>query len=224
MLNPFDITIQNQADDEEIIKVWRHHPFTLIKPVLKVAAFLLVPLALFVITGPSMFTSPVLFVLFLLIIAMSGTFAAFQWVSWYGDVYVLTNYRIVDVEQDGFFHRNFSETMLNNIQDISHEVSGVPQTVFNYGNVLVQTAGSIANISLDDIGNPQEQSVYLLKHQQRYLEKNDDEMSAEKLLKLLAKHGNQLDKIAEMEKDEQRQANQEQQAKAQEAKPGKKKK
>lgn len=224
MLNPFDITIQNQAEDENIIKVWRHHPFTLIKPVLKIAAFLLIPLALFVITGPSMFSSPFLFVLFLLIVAMSGTFAAYQWVSWYGDVYVLTNYRIVDVEQTGFFHRNFSETTLNNIQDISHEVSGVPQTVFNYGDVLVQTAGSIANISLDDISNPQQQSVYLLKHQQEYLEQHDDEMSAEKLLKLLAKHGKHLDKIAEMEKDEQRQANEEQMAKARQAKQGRKKK
>lgn len=222
MINPFDITIQNQADDEKIIKVWRHHPFTLIKPVLKVAAFLLIPLALFAITGPSMFSSPFLFVLFLLIIAISGTFAAYQWVSWYGDVYVLTNYRVVDVEQEGFFHRNFSETTLNNIQDISHEVSGVPQTIFNYGDVVVQTAGALPNISLNDIGDPQQQSVYLLKHQQEYLESHDDEMSAEKLLKLLAKHGGELDKIAELEKDEKRRANQEQTERATQGK-GKKK-
>lgn len=222
MINPFDITIQNQADDEQIIKVWRHHPFTLLKPVLKVAAFLLIPLGLFAITGPSMFSSPFLFALFLLIIAISGTFAAYQWVSWYGDVYVLTNYRIVDVEQEGFFHRNFSETTLNNIQDISHEVSGVPQTLFNYGDVVVQTAGALPNISLNDISNPQQQSVYLLKHQQDYLENHDDEMSAEKLLKLLAKHGKDLDKIAEMEKNEQRQANAEQTARAKQSKHGKK--
>lgn len=210
MLNPFDITIQNQADDEKMIRIWRRHPVTLLGPAAKVLAFALIPLALILFTGPSMLGSPALFVLFMIILGIVVTYGAYQWVSWYGDVYILTNYRIIDVEQQGFFNRSFAETTLNNIQDISHDVSGVMATLWDYGTIVVQTAGASPDISLNQVGHPQRQSVYLLRNQQKYLKDHDDEMSAEKLISLLAKHGSKLDKIAQMEKDEQVRATEEQ--------------
>ncbi len=215
MINPFDVEIQNQADDEEIIRVWRRHPVTLLGPAFKTLAFAAIPIALLLITGLSMFGNPVLFVLFVVILGIVVTFGAYQWVSWYGDVYILTNYRIIDVEQQGFFRRSFAETTLNNIQDISHDVSGIAATLWDYGTIIVQTAGASQDISLNNVGHPQRQSVYLLKNQQQYLKDHDDQMSAEKLITLLAKHGDKLDKIAQMEQDEKTQATEEQIKKAQ---------
>lgn len=209
MINPFDITIQNQADDEKIIRIWRRHPVTLLSPAFKVLAFAVIPIALLLFTGPSMLGNPVLFVLFMIILGIVVTYGAYQWVSWYGDVYILTNYRIIDVEQRGFFNRSFAETTLNNIQDISHDVSGVMATLWDYGTIVVQTAGASPDISLNQVGHPQRQSVYLLKNQQKYLKDHDDEMSAEKLISLLAKHGSKLDEIAKLEKDEQVKATEE---------------
>ncbi len=146
----------------------------------------------------------------MVILGVVATFAAYQWVSWYGDVYVLTNYRIIDVEQQGFFSRSFAETTLNNIQDISHDVTGVMATLLDYGTIVVQTAGASPDISLNEIGHPQTQTTFLLKNQQKYLKDHDDDMSAEKLISLLAKHGDKLDKIAQMEKDEKVHATEEQ--------------
>ncbi|HEY8109207.1 MAG TPA: PH domain-containing protein [Patescibacteria group bacterium] len=197
MLNPFDITIQNQADDEEIVRVWRHHPVTLVPPALRVIAFALIPLALLFITGFALFGSALLFGLFVVILALVLTYAAYEWVSWWGDVYILTNYRIIDVEQRGFFHRSFSEATLGKIQDISHEVSGFLPTVFNFGNVLVQTAGSLPNIDLNDVKKPQDQALYLLRAQQAYLENEDKDISAGELIELLTKHRGRLDELAE---------------------------
>jgi uncharacterized membrane protein YdbT with pleckstrin-like domain len=222
MINPFDVTIQNQADDEEIIRVWRRHPVTLIGPLFKILAFAAIPIALILITGFSFLGSPILFALFMVILGVVVTFGAYQWVSWYGDVYVLTNYRIIDVEQQGFFSRSFAETTLNNIQDISHEVTGVAATLWDYGTIVVQTAGASPDISLNQIGHPQASTVYLLKNQQKYLKDHDDDMSAEQLLSLLAKHGDKLDKIAQMEKEEKVSANEEQMKKAATKKKSKK--
>ncbi len=222
MINPFDVEIQNQADDEAIIRVWRRHPVTLLGPALKVLAFAAIPIALVLITGPSMLGNPILFVLFVVILGIVVTYGAYQWVSWYGDVYILTNYRIIDVEQQGFFHRSFAETTLNNIQDISHNVSGLAATMWDYGTILVQTAGASPDISLNDVGHPQRQTVYLLKNQQQYLKDHDDAMSAEKLITLLAKHGSKLDEIARMEKDEKVQATEEQLRKTQHKNQGRK--
>lgn len=202
MYNPFEVEIQNQADDEEILKVWRHHPITLIKPVLRVLAFAIIPLGLLLFTQFSMFTNPWLFGLYLLILAIVLTYAAYEWVSWYGDVYVLTNYRIIDVEQHGFFHRNFAEASLSKIQDVTYEISGVLQTFFNFGNTVVQTAGAHDVIKIEDVPKPQDQALYLLQAFQKHRDDTDDSLSADELIRLLTKHRKDLEGLAEMEKKE----------------------
>lgn len=202
MQNPFEVVLENQAEDENILRIWRHHPATLVGPVLKVLAFFLIPIALIVISGAAMFTSVWLFMIFVIILALTATYAAHEWVSWYNDVFVLTNYRVVDVQQEGFFSRSFSEASLVNVQDINHEIHGVFQTLLNYGNVLVQTAGAETKINMHDVGDPQQQAVYILKEQQKRIAETDDSLTAEELIKLLAKHKQDLDEIAKSKKDE----------------------
>jgi uncharacterized membrane protein YdbT with pleckstrin-like domain len=202
MINPFEITIQNQAEDEQIVKVWRHHPVTLIRPIFRVLAFLIIPIALLFITGLAMFTHPLLFVLYVAIIAVVVTYAAYEWVSWYNDVYILTNYRMIDVAQDGFFNRRFAEASLDKIQDISFQIRGLLQTVLNYGDVLVQTAGPIANISMQGVASPESQTIYLLQHRGEYLKDQDDSLTAEELVELLTKHRKDIEKLATKEKEE----------------------
>lgn len=200
MQNPFEITLENQADDEEILKVWRHHPFTFIGPALRILAFAAIPLLLLIVTGFALFSSIILFVLFLAILAITVTYAAHEWVSWYSDIFVLTNYRVVDVQQEGFFSRKFSEAALASIQDVSHEVSGIFHTMLNFGDVLVQTAGTEAKIKMRDIADPQSQAVLILKEQQKRTAAQDTALSAEDLIRLLAKHKKDLDQIADDEK------------------------
>jgi uncharacterized membrane protein YdbT with pleckstrin-like domain len=201
MHNPFEVVLENQAEDEDIIRIWRHHPITLLGPIAKVVAFLLIPILLIIIGGASMFTSIWLFGIFVIILAITATYAAYEWVSWYNDVFVLTNYRVVDVKQDGFFSRKFSEANLANIQDVSHEISGIFPTVFNFGDVLLQTAGAQAKITMDDIGDPQSQAVYILKEQQKRVAEQDDSLSAEDLIKLLTKHRQEIENLPEKEKE-----------------------
>lgn len=205
MLNPFELKIHNQAEDEEITRIWRRHPITIVKPALRVIAFILIPIFLLILTGLSMFTSVWLFALYLIIIAVCFTYAAYEWLSWYGDVYVLTNYRIVDVEQDGFFHRKFSEAPIGRVEDISYDIKGFWQTMFNYGTVNVQTAGAVPNVSLEDVSNPPYFVKFLLDEQRKYMEAHgneSDSMSAEELIQLLAKHKDHLDEIAKKETEE----------------------
>lgn len=204
MVNPFEITLENQADDEEILRTWRHHWFTFLWPGLKICAAAAVPISILlynVFTGFPMFGNVFLFVLWLVILAIAVTYAFYEWVSWWNDVFVLTNYRVIDVQQHGFFDRRFSEASLSNIQDVSHEVAGFFPTLLNYGNVLVQTAGAEVKIRINDVGKPQQQAVYILKEQQVRLAEQDDSLSAEDLIRLLAKHKKDLDDIAKHEKE-----------------------
>lgn len=63
------------------------------------------------------------------------------WTDHYLDLWIITNERIMDVEQHGLFRRETSEFSLDKIQDITVEVPGMTATFFKYGNLIIQTAG-----------------------------------------------------------------------------------
>lgn len=63
-----------------------------------------------------------------------------QWTNYYLDVWYITEKRVIDVKQKGFFDREVSSIRFDKIQDISVEVRGIVATFLNYGNVEVQTA------------------------------------------------------------------------------------
>lgn len=78
------------------------------------------------------------------------------WIDYYFDVWVITNERIINIEQKGLFMRKMSEAKYSKIQDISVEVNGFLQTIIGYGDVRVQTAGELENIIFRKISHPYE--------------------------------------------------------------------
>ena len=70
------------------------------------------------------------------------------------DVWIVTNHRIVDSTQNGFFNRTVSELHLARIQDISVQTKGVIQTFFKFGDLQVQTAGTEERFNFSQIPNP----------------------------------------------------------------------
>src|SRR3989344_6600403 len=63
------------------------------------------------------------------------------WTNYYLDVWVITNRRILDIEQHSFFTREVSEFRLDRVQDITVQVRGLLAEFFDFGDVHVQTAG-----------------------------------------------------------------------------------
>ncbi len=76
------------------------------------------------------------------------------WVNFYLDVWIVTNTRIVNIEQKALFSRHVSELKHNKIQDVTSEVQGVIPTLFSYGDVFIQTAGSKQRFVFKQISNP----------------------------------------------------------------------
>lgn len=73
---------------------------------------------------------------------------------WNADVLVVTNMRIVDVDQRGLLSRQVSEASYDVIQDVSWKREGVWQTLFRMGSVTVQTAGTAAKIEAERVPRP----------------------------------------------------------------------
>ncbi len=74
---------------------------------------------------------------FLLLIWM---YAFLVWIDYYFDVWIITNERIINIEQKGLFVRSVSELKFSRIQDVTSEVHGMIPTILNFGDVKIQTA------------------------------------------------------------------------------------
>ncbi|MFH1099018.1 MAG: PH domain-containing protein [Candidatus Uhrbacteria bacterium] len=70
------------------------------------------------------------------------------------DMWVVTNDRFVNIEQQGLFARTISELDLWRVQDVTSEVKGILPTFFNYGDVYVQTAGAVERFVLEQVPHP----------------------------------------------------------------------
>jgi len=89
-------------------------------------------------------------------------FSLFLWsfifvvfIDYYLDVWIVTNERIVNIEQKGLFRREISELRLENVQDLTTEISGVIETFFDFGNLYIQTAGKRERFLFKSIPHPE---------------------------------------------------------------------
>jgi uncharacterized membrane protein YdbT with pleckstrin-like domain len=78
------------------------------------------------------------------------------WTNYYLDVWVVTNEKIVDVEQVALFRREVSLLHLDRIQDVTTETKGLLQTLMKFGDLHVQTAGQQREFLIDNVSNPDE--------------------------------------------------------------------
>lgn len=108
------------------------------------------------------------FVGLLLFLLMSFFLIATIWI-WRRNVVVITNKHIVDLDQKGLFNRIVSSQSLGRIQDVRSEIRGPMQTIFQYGTIIVQTAGESQNFRFDYIPHPYVVEKYILDTHQKYL-------------------------------------------------------
>jgi hypothetical protein len=80
--------------------------------------------------------------------------AYFTWYKYQNDQWVLTNQRIVDSQRNNWFHHRLASADLVNVEDMSINKSGIFPTMFNYGDLLAQTAGSREKFVLSGIPEP----------------------------------------------------------------------
>lgn len=139
-------------DDEQVKAILRRHPATIAAPLvlatflIVLPFFLLFPLFAWGIAG---------IVLFLAAVVIGIVTAIRALVLWDADVLVVTNMRLVEVDQKGLLTRSVSEAALKNIQDVSWIRNGMAETMFHMGTVKISTAGNAAVIEAKRIPHPE---------------------------------------------------------------------
>lgn len=77
------------------------------------------------------------------------------WLDFYLDVGIVTSERVIDIDQQGLFKRNIAELDTQMVQDVTSDKRGVLQTIFDFGNVIIQTAGERPNFEFKGVPHPE---------------------------------------------------------------------
>lgn len=89
---------------------------------------------------------------------------------WWQNRLFITDENIVDMDQVGLFQRTIATLRLSRVQDISVQVKGPMQTVFQYGTVTVQTAGEKELFHFDYVPNPYEVKAIIVNTYEKFAE------------------------------------------------------
>lgn len=138
----------DQFDDEEVLFVFRKHPIVMRRGlILALIAVLLGSLIVFWRPDYGAFAMGVGGGLGV------GALIMFpSWVTWYFSVFIVTDRRLIQVTQKGFFHKSVIDMGLNQIQMVNYQVAGLQETMLGFGTIMMQTF--VGDLIIHEISHP----------------------------------------------------------------------
>lgn len=85
-----------------------------------------------------------------------------SWSDHWLDAWVITNRRIIDIEQIGFFRRQVSSFPIERIQDVTYDVAGVIAMWLHFGNIRIQTASISEDLVMKQVPFPEDVKEHLM--------------------------------------------------------------
>ena len=143
----------------EIVAIFLHrHWFSLASRLVVILVMTILPLILYApINGlvASYISLPhITLFLYAVYFMFVWSFFIYTATMYFLDSWLVTNERVLNNRQHGFFNRTVSEMNLSRVQDVTVTVSGIIPTMLNFGDVLIQTAGEQEKFVFEQIPNP----------------------------------------------------------------------
>lgn len=101
------------------------------------------------------------------------------WLDYFLDTWIVTTYRVINIEQRGLFNRFIAEHKLYRIQDVVSKQKGFLPTLFNYGEIHIQTAGAEKTVVFEQVPRPHEiarQIIRLIEWRKKELARSGKEI------------------------------------------------
>lgn len=73
---------------------------------------------------------------------------------WSRTIFVITNMRVIDHDQKGFFNKIVTEARYDQIDEVSYRVKGILPTIFRYGVIALSVHGSSADLQIANVHSP----------------------------------------------------------------------
>ena len=131
-----ELVFDGQREGEKVKFVFRRHFLTARKGLLWMLVCLAIgTLPLFMWKGDRR-----MFWVFIVFVAIGLVGLFYSIILWYFSIYIVTDQRIRQITQKGFFKKSVVDLGLDRIQSISYGVPGILGGVFGFGTILIQTA------------------------------------------------------------------------------------
>jgi len=92
------------------------------------------------------------------------------WTNYYLDILVITNRRIIDMDQKSLFSRDVATSMLEHVEDITTEIHGLIPTLLGFGDIHLQTAAESREFTIKGIPSPADVRRKIMKAQEDAVE------------------------------------------------------
>ncbi|MEX2245707.1 MAG: hypothetical protein WEC75_03380 [Dehalococcoidia bacterium] len=159
-------------DGERVLIICRRHWLHLWPRLIMMALITIVPVTVvaLIMSNSGAYegtTAKVFWVISGVYILYWGIRILFTWYRYNNDVWVITNQRIIDSRKTTPFNLRMSTADLVNVQDMTIERDGVLRTMFDFGDVVCQTAAEQADFRLTGIPHPREVQALVDKERDR---------------------------------------------------------
>lgn len=124
-----------QRDGEELLFVFRRHIIAMRKGFY----CLLIPLLITCIPPLIWQSNLELFLLPIGGLALGLILFSYHFLMWYYTYYIVTDQRIRQVTQRGFFGKDVVDLRLSKVQNISYNIPGLSGELFQFGTIVIQT-------------------------------------------------------------------------------------
>ncbi len=147
---------EDQLEGEEMLLVFRKHPIVMRKGLI----FGLFALVLGVI--PSLIRPEYSYLYGGLAAGLLLGLIVFipSWISWYFSVYIVTDQRMLQIKQKGFWTRSVVDMNLSQIQMVNYEVAGIQETMLGFGTIMMQTF--VGDLVIHDVSHPEKTQKKIL--------------------------------------------------------------
>lgn len=125
----------DQFEDEEVLFTFRKHPIVMRK------GLIISMLAILAGTLPALIKPELSYFYGGLAAGFVLAFILFipSWILWYYSIFIVTDQRLIQITQRGFFNKSVVDIGLKKIQSTNYEVKGVQATLLGFGTIMIQT-------------------------------------------------------------------------------------
>lgn len=165
------LNIRNLKEGEEIEIVLRRHWIVYVMLGVYFSVMLIMSIVVLWILAFELWV-------FLLLAIFWMNFSLFLYVQWLNhelDLFVITNIRVIGIEQISFLNRTVSECNLRQVQEVNSSTKWFFANVLDYGTVNVQTAGNSTNFVMHFCPRPLEAARRMLNTVEKYRKRREKE-------------------------------------------------
>lgn len=160
---PKNIRFETQERKEKIVLLLRRHWITNLSWVLTAVLLIMAPVLVQALSLLNFLPRRFQFISLLTWYLVTTGYVFERFLTWFFDINIITDERIVDIDFPSILYRHISSTKIDQVQDVTIKVGGFVRSLLNYGDVLIQTASAEPEICFEAVPRPEQVSKLLYK-------------------------------------------------------------